>query len=158
MSERGTILMSRKERDVLVVMERVKRKEMKLVEAAEVLSISYRQCCRRKRRYLEEGAAGLVHRARGVESNRRMPKEVRKKIVEIYSSDDYKEFGPVLFTEKLDSIYAIKADHAGGAPTADKRGVMASGEQAEEAAPGVARAAISLWRVGADGWVASRMV
>lgn len=39
----GGLMMSVKERTTLVVMERVKRKEMKLVEAAEVLGISYRR-------------------------------------------------------------------------------------------------------------------
>ena len=39
MPETGTIRMSRKERDSLVVFERVKKGEMRLVDAAEVLSI-----------------------------------------------------------------------------------------------------------------------
>ena len=47
MDERGTYRMSKKERESLVTMERVKRQEMNLVEAAELLRISYRQCGRR---------------------------------------------------------------------------------------------------------------
>lgn len=102
--------MSRKERDTLVVLERVSRGEMRLVEAAEVLSISYRQCGRRRRRYREEGAAGLVHRLRGGGSNRSMPGEARKQIVELYTSR-YEGFGPVLFAEKLLSAHQIRVDH-----------------------------------------------
>ena len=103
--------MSRKERDTLVVLERVKRKELKLVEAADMLSISYRQSTRRFRRYREEGAAGLVHRSRGGISNRRIPEEMRSRIVKLYDNDDYDGFGPVLFTEKLFSTHGIKVDH-----------------------------------------------
>ncbi len=110
MAERGTLEMSRKERETLVIMERVERKEMKLGEAAEVMGITYRQSRRRYRRYRESGAAGLVHRSRGVGSNRRLPEEVRKKIVELYGRR-YEGFGPVLFTEKLESGHEIKADH-----------------------------------------------
>ena len=62
--------MSEKERDSLVVMERVKLGELKMSEAALVLGISYRQCWRRWGRYMAEGAAGLVHRLRGGRGNR----------------------------------------------------------------------------------------
>jgi transposase len=102
--------MSRKERDALIVLERVKRGELKLTEAAEMLSISYRQCGRRNRRYREEGAAGLVHGLRGRTSNRSMPEEVRKQITELYRSR-YEGFGPVLFAEKLLAIHQIEVDH-----------------------------------------------
>ncbi len=102
--------MSRKERETLVVMERVKRKEMKLKEAAEILEISYRQSRRRYRRYGEGGAAALVHRSRGTRGNRGLSEETRREIVKLYSGV-YEGFGPVLFTEKLSSAHEIKADH-----------------------------------------------
>lgn len=110
MGEKGTIRMSEKERATLVVLERERRGEIRLVEAAEVLGISYRQCGRRKRRYEEEGAAGLTHGLRGGRSNRRLSEEVRTEIVELYGSR-YEGFGPVLFTEKLHSSHQIKVDH-----------------------------------------------
>lgn len=102
--------MSRKERETWVVMGQVERKEMKLTEAAEVLGISYRQVRRRYQRYREGGAAGLVHRGRGGVSNRGLREEVRQKIVELYGGR-YEGFGPVLFTEKLETGHEIKADH-----------------------------------------------
>ena len=102
--------MSKKERDSLVVLERVKRGEMKLAEAARVLRISYRQCGRRMKRYKEEGAAGLVHGLRGGRGNRKVPGEVRKAITELYRGR-YEGFGPVLFAEKLEAFHGIKVDH-----------------------------------------------
>ena len=102
--------MSKKERESLVTLERVKRREMNLVEAAEVLGISYRQCGRRYGRYRAEGAAGLVHRLRGTGSNRRLSEDTGKRIVELYG-EIYKGFGPVLFAEKLLSSHDIRVDH-----------------------------------------------
>ena len=64
MDKRGAILMSEKEREALVVLERVKRREITMAEATQMLGISYRQGWRRYRRYEAEGAVGLVHRLR----------------------------------------------------------------------------------------------
>lgn len=110
MGEEGTVRMSRKERETMVVMERVGRGEMRLGEAAEVLGISYRQSGRRWRQYREGGAGGLVHRLRGRESNRRLSEDVRKRIVGLYG-EVYEGFGPVLYAEKLEELHEIKVDH-----------------------------------------------
>jgi transposase len=110
MGERGDVLMSRKERESLMVMGRVERKEMKLIEAAEVLRISYRQSRRRYKRYKAEGAAGLVHRLRGSPGNRALSEDARSEIAGLYRSR-YEDFGPVLFAEKLLSLHQIKVDH-----------------------------------------------
>ena len=102
--------MSEKEREALVVMERVKRGEITMAEAERVLGISYRQCWRRYRRYEEAGAAGLVHRLRGGSGNRSIAKWVRERVVELYRGR-YSGFGPVLFTEKLEAEHEIGIDH-----------------------------------------------
>lgn len=110
MDKRGTILMSKKERDSLVVLERVKREGMSMAEAARLLGTSYRQCWRRFRRYEEAGAAGLVHRLRGVCGNRSIVRRVKDRIVELYR-ERYQGFGPVLFAEKLEAEQEIRIDH-----------------------------------------------
>lgn len=110
MGNRGTILMSEKEQDSLVAMERVKLGELKLSEAALVLGICYRQCLRQWRRYVEEGARGLVHRLRGGSGNRSIGKEVRERILGLYR-EFYEGFGPVLFAEKLEAEHEIRIDH-----------------------------------------------
>ena len=111
MADEGIISMSVKERETLVVLERVKRKEIGLADGAVILGISYRQIRRRYGRYRAEGAAGLVHRLRGGVSNRRVSEEVGARIVELYGGEDYKGFGPVLFAEKLLDRHQIKVDH-----------------------------------------------
>ena len=65
-----TLTMSLKERERLVVFGRVKRQELNLVQAAELLGLSYRQTKRSFARYRADGDAGLAHRLRGKSSNR----------------------------------------------------------------------------------------
>lgn len=57
--------MSRRERDRMTIMVEIKRKELTLVEASQVMDLSYRQTRRVWRRYQTDGDAGLVHRLRG---------------------------------------------------------------------------------------------
>src|SRR5438128_6174396 len=66
------------------VLERVKSGELKLVNAAVMMGLSYRQTKRLAKRYREVGAKGLKHASAGRESNRRKPRKFRalvKKVV-----------------------------------------------------------------------------
>ena len=55
------------------VLSRCERKELSALEAGEILGISERQFRRYRRRYEEDGLAGLVDRRLGKESARRVP-------------------------------------------------------------------------------------
>ena len=102
--------MSRKERQRLEVMGRVKRKEITLVRAAEWLKVTARQAHRIHRRFLDEKDAGLVHRLRGRASNRRLDEETRRKILARHQ-ERYADFGPTHACEKLvEEGFAISAD------------------------------------------------
>jgi hypothetical protein len=92
--------MSKKERDWFRVLERVKKKEITLRQATQIMGGSYRQCLRRNKRYGQEGAKGLVHRGRGQGSNRAKDGGVRKGIIDRYQ-ERYGDFGPTLAAEKL---------------------------------------------------------
>ena len=92
--------MSKKERDWLRVLERVKKKEITLRQAAQIMVGSYRQCLRKYKRYTQEGAKGLVHRGRGRASNRAKEAEAKKGIIDRYQ-EQYGDFGPTLAAEKL---------------------------------------------------------
>lgn len=92
--------MSKKERDWFGVLERVKKKEITLRQASQVMGSSYRQCLRKYKRYRLEGAKGLVHRGRGRASNRAKDQAARKWIVDRYQ-ERYEDFGPTLAAEKL---------------------------------------------------------
>jgi transposase len=96
----GHLLMSQKERERLKVFERVKRGELRQVEAAEICGLSYRQTRRQYQRYREFGDGGLVHRGRGRPSNRKYPSEFRMAVMARYQ-ERYPDFGPTLAAEKL---------------------------------------------------------
>ena len=96
----GTLLMSIRERDRLEVLGRVRRGELTLLKASELLGLSYRQAKRVYGRYREQGAAGLVHRLRGRASNRRCDGGLRERVLEAYQSK-YGDFGPTLACEYL---------------------------------------------------------
>jgi hypothetical protein len=93
--------MSRKERERLTVMVGVKKQELKLVQAAELMAVGYRQSKRIWKRYQADGDAGLVHRLRGKPSARRKPPELRAQVLARYAEERYADFGPTLMAEHL---------------------------------------------------------
>ena len=103
------LLMTAEDRRRLVVMGQVKAGNLKLVDASRLLSMSYRQAKRIWARYRVEGASGLLHRGRGVASNRRKRPEVREAIVREYE-EKYPGFGPTLAAEKLEKE-GYEVDH-----------------------------------------------
>ena len=99
--------MSSQELRRVEVLARVKAKELKLRDAAELLEISYRQAKRLWRRYRKGGAAGVKHRNAGRRSNRAKPEKWRRKVLRVvrekYYGEEGKRFGPTLAAEHLDS-------------------------------------------------------
>ena len=106
----GDIRMSDKERKRLGVMVRVETAELRLIDASEILGISYRHVKRVRKRYREEGDIGLVHRSRGRESNRGIEKGLWAYVSDLYRNR-YSGFGPTLFSEKLEECHGIRLDH-----------------------------------------------
>jgi transposase len=99
--------MSKRELQRVGVLARVASEKLKLVDAAKMLSLSYRQVKRIWRRYENEGAEGLKHRSAGRESNRAKPKKFRARVVRLlrkkYSGPVGDRFGPTLASEHLAS-------------------------------------------------------
>src|SRR5690348_11498268 len=91
----GELRMSSKERIALDAMARVKRKELTVVAAAELMALSVRQARRVWKRFRAEGEKGLVHRLRGRTSNRRLSEDVRERAVKLHQ-ETYHDFGPTL--------------------------------------------------------------
>jgi hypothetical protein len=65
--------MSTRELDRVEVMGRVAKKELKLIDAAAMLQLSYRQIKRLWRRYQQKGSKGLQHGNVGRVFNRSKP-------------------------------------------------------------------------------------
>src|SRR5438093_9201039 len=94
------LAMSKRERIRLEVLSRVKRGELRLQKAAELLQLSYRQAKRVYVRFRREGDKGLVHRLRGQPSNRQVDEAQRQEVLKAYQ-ERYGDFGPTLATEYL---------------------------------------------------------
>lgn len=98
--------MSKKELQRVEVFSQVQGEGWCLVDAAEILMLSYRQTKRLWRRYQREGAAGLQHRNAGRMSHRAKPREFREQVLKLlcekYSGGPGEpRFGPTLAAEHL---------------------------------------------------------
>lgn len=100
MAGKDIIMLSREERKRGHVLHKVLDGELKQVEAAEILSLSFRHANRLVHRVRREGDKAIAHKSRGKPSNRRLPEEQKEKALNLYR-ERYKGFGPTLFTEKL---------------------------------------------------------
>lgn len=107
MTKKGTFRMSAKERNRLVVMERVKAGELSVREASERMGVTHRQGKRIWARFRQAGAGGLAHRGRDRLSNRRLDDDLRHKVLELYDKH-YKGFGPTLLWEYLSERHGIE--------------------------------------------------
>ncbi len=103
--------MSRKELKRVEVLSRVKRGELKVTEAAELLEVSYRQAKRLKKRRQEGGSQALVHGKVGRVSNR-ADDQRRERVLALvrgnYSGEPHERFGPTLASEHLASDHHIE--------------------------------------------------
>jgi transposase len=99
--------MSRGELERVEVLARVRSEELRLLDAAVLLGLGYRQAKRLWKRYREEGAAGLKHRSAGRRSNRAYGEEFRRRVLGLvgkkYSGPVGERFGPTLAAEHLAS-------------------------------------------------------
>ncbi len=93
------------------VLSRVKRGELKLVEAAELLEVSYRQAKRLKKGYAAGGTKALLHGNVGRASNRADDKrreEVLELVREHYGGEARECFGPTLASEHLAADHGLE--------------------------------------------------
>jgi hypothetical protein len=102
-----TITMSMKEMDRLKMIVRIKEGKITVIEAAESIHLSERQMYRVLARYQTQGEAGLVHRLRGRSSNRGYTKETQKKVFRLFR-EQYSDYDPTLFGEKLEEYHALR--------------------------------------------------
>jgi len=106
--------MSERELGRAEVLARVKRRELRVVDAAVLMGVCYRQGKRLWKRYREEGAKGLKHRSAGRRSNRAYTEELRRKVLglvrEKYGGRVGERFGPTLAVEHLASEDGVKVD------------------------------------------------
>jgi transposase len=110
----GRIGMSQRELRRIEVLSRVKSKELKVVDAASLIRVSYRQAKRLWKRYRAEGAKGLRHGNAGRASARAKPAKFRRRVLELvrekYGEGEGERFGPTLAAEHLASEDGLRID------------------------------------------------
>jgi transposase-like protein len=100
------IIMSQKELKKYDIIKKVINKELKGIEAADLLNVTDRHIRRLKMKVKDHGAKGLVHGGRGRPSNRKIPDKERGRIVDLINKN-YHDFGPTLATEKLNERHKM---------------------------------------------------
>lgn len=110
----GRTRMSVEELRRVEVLARVKSKTLKVVDAASLVGVSYRQAKRLWKRYREEGARGLKHRSVGRASARAKPLRFRRRVIKLvrekYGEGEGERFGPTLAAEHLGSEDGLRMD------------------------------------------------
>ncbi len=108
--------MSRRELGRVEVLARVRSGQLRVVDAARLMRVGYRQAKRLWKRYGEEGAAGLKHRSAGRRSHRAYAEKFRQKVLglvrEKYGGRVGERFGPTLAAEHLASEDGEELDPA----------------------------------------------
>jgi len=102
--------MNQKEIKRIKVLSQIEQHNLILKEASTVLGLSERQTYRLLKRYRKQGEEGIIHLSRGKPSNRGFPKSIKEEVIRLYRKS-YKDFGPTLFTEKLEERHNLKLDH-----------------------------------------------
>jgi transposase len=106
--------MSSRELERVGVLGRVASKALKLVNAAEILNMSYRQVKRLWKRYQQAGGEGLKHGSAGRASHRAKPEKFRRKVLRLverkYSGEEEERFGPTLAAQHLAEEDRLKVD------------------------------------------------
>ena len=100
MAGRDMIVMSIREVKRLKAVQTVIDKQITQKVAASMLGLSGRQVRRLVKVIREKGDRGIIHGLRGRPSNRRLPEEMRGRVLSLYQ-ERYPDFGPTFATEKL---------------------------------------------------------
>lgn len=110
----GRTEMSQEELRRVEVLARVRSEQLRVVDASQLMGVSYRQAKRLWKRYREEGPAGLKHRSAGRTSNRASRPEFRQRVLRLvkekYGGDVGERFGPTLAAEHLSAEDGLRVN------------------------------------------------
>jgi len=107
MTGKGIIEMSIRELRRLKAVQEAIDKHITQRAASSVIGISERQVRRLVRAVKEQGETGIIHKARGQVSPKKIPERKREGILKLYR-DKYLDFGPTFAAEKLYEMDGIR--------------------------------------------------
>lgn len=99
--------MTLQEADRLSVIKLLEHKKINLKKAAADLGLSYKQVCRIRQRFREEGPGGLISKRRGKRSNNHLSNDLIQKALNLIK-EKYDDYGPTLVSEKLEEKHCLK--------------------------------------------------
>jgi transposase len=99
--------MSQRERDRLHWLKQAEAKQITQAKAAERMGVSERWVRELLRRRKKEGDRVVVHRLRGRPSNRKLSERTRSRVLGLIERE-YRDFGPTLIAEYLESEHGIR--------------------------------------------------
>lgn len=103
------------ELEAVIILERIKNKDLTQAEGAELLKLCERQVRRKCRAYRNEGAQGVIHKGKGKKSNRCIEKGLAERILTIVRQNYLEQVGtlvgPTFYAEKLKEEHKITIDH-----------------------------------------------
>ncbi len=100
--------MTQRDRDRLVALKKARKGLITQRQAAAEIGQSERHVRRLLDRLKGKGDGALVHALRGRRSNRQLDEKIKQKALEILGRDVYRDFGPTLAAEYLDSQHDIQ--------------------------------------------------
>jgi transposase len=105
-------LMSQEKLKRYSIVEKTLEKSMTVKEAAGFLNLSTRQVIRLRKGVKESGAAALIHKNQGRKSMRAIPDEVKRNIITLKTSDNYKDANFKHFQELIEKHGDIKISYS----------------------------------------------
>lgn len=106
--------LNEQELNIMIILERIKNKDLTQEEGATLLKISLRQLKRKRRRYALEGPNGLNHKGKGRPSNKAIKAPVVVKIMELMESKYLllkEKAGPSFLADQLAKHDGITINH-----------------------------------------------
>jgi hypothetical protein len=100
MEEKNIVRMNKKELSRLKVIGEVMAKRITQRKASEIIALSERQVRRIVKKVRIEGEAGIAHHLRDKPSVKKIPEELKDKVISLYQKK-YLGFGPTLACEEL---------------------------------------------------------
>jgi transposase len=105
------VTMTNKEVQRYEIIKNLINQKINGTQASKQLNLSVRQAKRLKQRVKQEGIKGIIHKNRNRQSNRKLPKQTRNKIIKIIK-ENYLDFTSQLTYEKLAELHNIKVSYS----------------------------------------------
>jgi hypothetical protein len=107
MSEKSILKLKVRELKKLKIIQQTLDKQITQEMAASILRLSVRQIKRLVRKVITSGEQGIIHQARGQESNRKISEDIKHHTLALYQ-EKYHDFGATFACEKLAEIDGIE--------------------------------------------------